>query len=761
MIIEKTYRIALGFLITLLIQACSNTKFLSEDEVLYTGIKKLEIVPHGEVEDIKSLESSAYWTAYYKPNNSFYLPKRVLPPVRLWIYNYMATDKEKGFKHWMHKSFSQSPVLISDVNLDQRVNKLESELFNEGYFGAKVNYQLHYKPSNPKKASVLYQVLTPRAYTYRSVNFPVDSTLIDTLIGNTAGESHIRVDDRYKLPTILKERDRITHIIRDSGLYRFQKEFLLFDLDTTPGNHLIDADITVARNISSDSYRKYFINAIHVKMMTGDHTDSSLYGSFDTLRDGKLILSYDDLFFKPGMLKKALYQIPGEHFRQTSHENTQNHLGNFEVFKQIDIRYDTLGLSSGLVDMNILLTPIEKISLSAEANMVTKSSGFAGPAVATRLVNQNVFGGGEKLHVSLKGGFEWQTKTQENTGLGFNSYELGVNVGLSFPKVIAPFALKNLTNIYIPQTSINAGFELLNRVQYYKMNSFNTSYGYSWKKKAYNQHNFSPANFNFVVLVDTTAAFNEIYQDNPSVRRSFEEQSILSIRYRYAFDNSLNTEKKHRISWESGTYLAGALLSLINEDFKFFGKPFSKFFKVSQDFRYYYTLQRGSVIVNRVYAGAGLPFGNSTVMPYIEQFFSGGANSVRGFVARSIGPGSYRGDTLSYFDQTGDVKLEYNFEYRYRIGQRLFGAVFLDVGNIWLVKEDELRPGSGFTWNNFYKQLAVGTGVGIRFDFDFFVIRFDVGLPLRHPGYEQGKRWIFQNGDIYQLNGFLAIGYPF
>lgn len=748
----------IGFII--LFQACSNTKFLTEDEVLYTGIKEVIIVPQGKVENVKSLKSSVYWSAYYKPNNSFYLPKRVLLPVRLWIYNYMATDKEKGFKHWMHKNFSQAPVLISDVNLDKRVKKLESELFNDGYFGAKVNYQLNYNQRNPRKASVIYQVLTPESYSYRSVNFEGNGSSVDSIINSSAGETLIKVGNTYNLNTVLSERNRIANVLRDSGLYRFQKEYIVFGLDTTTGQNGINADIGVAGNIPDESYRKYIINSINIQMKAGV-TDSIHESKFDTIRDENITITYDDLFFKPQMIKQALYQKPGKQYKETLHNNTLNHLGNFEVFKKININYDTVPFYPNLLDMHIKLTPIEKISLSAEANMVNKSSGFVGPAVVTSLLNQNVFGGGEKLTISLKGGFEWQTNNRENTGLGFNSYELGANVGLSYPKVIAPYFFNRKTNVYVPQTSVNTGFELLNRVQYYKMNSFNASYGYSWKKGRYNQHSFIPANFNFVDLVDTTAAFSEIYRENPSVRRSFEEQSILSIRYRYAFDNSLNKEKTHRISWESGTYVAGALLSLISDDIRIFGKPYSRFFKVTQDFRYYYHTKKGSTIVNRIYAGIGYPVGHTTIMPYVEQFFSGGANSVRGFVARSLGPGSFRGDTLTYFDQTGDIKLEYNLEYRFRIGQRLFSALFLDVGNIWLVKEDELRPGSGFEGNTFYTQLAVGTGLGFRFDFDFFVIRFDVGLPLRHPGYEVGKRWLFQNGDIYEFNGYLAIGYPF
>lgn len=232
----------------------------------------------------------------------------------------------------------------------------------------------------------------------------------------------------------------------------------------------------------------------------------------------------------------------------------------------------------------------------------------------------------------------------------------------------------------------------------------------------------------------------------------------------------MDKRKIHQIFWEYGIVTAGNLLSLVDKEIlrnpeeesgTIFGKPYTQFLKLSQDFRYYFNIGRKSRIVNRLYIGFGYPYGNSTILPYVEQYFSGGANSIRGFIARSLGPGEYRGDTLTYFDQTGDIKLEYNFEYRFKLGQKLFGATYLDIGNIWLHKEDPLRPGSGFQFKSFYNQFAFGTGFGIRFDLDFFVIRFDIGVPLRNPGYEKGDRWVFTNPEIFKLRGFIAIGYPF
>lgn len=729
-----------------LLMACSNTKFLTDDEILYTGIKKVKIIPQGEIENIKSIESDLYWLAYYKPNNSFYLPRRILPPIRLWNYNYMKTEKEKGFKSWIYRNFSESPVLISDLNLSQRARKLESELFNQGYFGAKVNYELQYRNSNEKKALVHYNVLLPQAYNYFSIDYIPNNTVFDTMVVESSNERSIQVGDPYNLQELINAQARMNGYIQDKGYYNFKKEYLEFLVDTGRGDYQIDIAARIKRNLPPEAFQEYFIGSIHVYLHAEAH-DSLDLSALDTLSFNKVLFHYDKLFIEPKVVAKAIYFRQGDRYLPRKHKNTRTHLGNFGVFKQINIQYEISPLDSSKLGMHIFLSPIDKISLSAEANLVSKSSGFAGPAVEARLTDENLTGGGEKFNVSIKGGFEWQlgTENAENY-LGPNSWEIGINFGLQFPKIFAPLGLSNLTNAYVPQTTVNAGFDLLNRVQYYKMNSYNASYGYMWKGSRFNQHQLSIPDLNIVQLIDTTAAFSEIFQTNPSVRRSFEEQTILSLRYRYSYDNHGKEDVKNNIAWESGFIVAA---------------PFAKFLKITQDLRYDLSLRRKSSLVNRIYIGVGYPIEDQGIMPYVEQFFSGGANSVRGFRARSLGPGSFSGDTLDYYDQTGDIKLEYNIEYRYRIGDKLFGAVFLDIGNIWLKEDDLQRPGSQFAFNTFYKQLAIGSGFGLRLDFNFFVLRFDIGIPVRNPGYSVGEQWVFTNKGVRGANFYLAIGYPF
>lgn len=756
----------------LVLASCSNTKFLPEDEKLYTGIKKSEVIADSiKRSERKDVESKVYWTAYYKPNNSFYLPKRVLPPFRLWTYNYLETDKEKGIQKWVYETMKEEPVLLSDVNLEQRTRKIESELFNEGYFNAKAFAKVNLKAKNPKKASVNYTIILPPAYTYRSVSYDFDGYPFSNSLASEMDKTQIQKGDRYNLGLIYSEQKRLAAALNEEGYYYFRPDHIHFVADTSVGNRKIDMQVGLSNAVPQDAFRPFKLGSVKVSLnaIEPSETDTMEKAGIQIIRNGN--------FIDPELIAKAIYLQPDSLYSKNAHDNTFRYLANLGVFRLVDIKFEPYSDSTNILNANIALHEMEKIDLSLETSFVSKSNGFAGPALVGSLSDQNLFGGGEKLTLSLKAGFEWQLYNPVNTGLGFNSYELGLNTSLSLPKIYAPFGFSSFKNVYIPRTHIRLGFDLQNRVQYYKMNSFNASFGYSWKHSMEAQHYIGLVDFNIVDLVDTTAAFSEIYQQNPSIRRSFDDQFIFSIRYKYIYDNSANQLRKNSFYYEMGLGTAGGVLALFDKHIInpseggsgiLFGNEYSQFVKFNSDLRYYRKFGQRGTLATRALLGVGFPYGNSSVLPYVEQFFSGGANSIRGFAARSVGPGSYLIPSgIEYYDQSGDIRLEANLEYRFRMGERLFGAFFLDAGNIWLIEEDSLRPGSGFEMGNVIDELAIGTGAGIRFDINFFVVRLDLGVPLRHPGYnkaaetEDGGRWIFNNKALRQVNWFIAIGYPF
>jgi outer membrane protein assembly factor BamA len=321
----------------------------------------------------------------------------------------------------------------------------------------------------------------------------------------------------------------------------------------------------------------------------------------------------------------------------------------------------------------------------------------------------------------------------------------------------------------MPQTSVTLGFEFLNKVQYYRMNSFNMGYAYQWRKSERITHIFYPIYFNSITLLKTTPEFDSILNANPYIKKSFEEQFIAGMKYNFIYDNS-SSKQANGFYFQGGVSTAGNLIDLIKRKtssseerpYTTIGNVYSQFLKLTTDVRYYRNIDKNSLAF-RLYAGVGFPYSNSVVMPYVEQFYSGGSNSIRAFIARSLGPGAYHSESSSdIIDQTGDVKLEGNAEYRFSLSEVVKGALFLDAGNVWLLNKDENRPDAEFHFNTFTNQLAVGTGFGLRFDFSFFILRFDVGFPLRNAYATDGKYWLPSAKEVF--NGFLfnlAIGYPF
>ena len=411
----------------------------------------------------------------------------------------------------------------------------------------------------------------------------------------------------------------------------------------------------------------------------------------------------------------------------------------------------------------------DNINLAFEADLATKSSGYFGPLLSVTLAHGNTFKGAERLKLGLTGGFEWQWGNKSANQLGNYSYQFGITSGLTFPRIIVPFKQDNNSSKLFQRTNINFDLSILNRTAYYKMFSAKTNLNYQWSSNKNIQHSFSPLYVNSVNVLETTPEFDSVVNENIYIRKSFEEQFIIGPRYDFTYNNTLIV-RPNNFFFSAGINTSGNLIDLIagiNKDpserpYYFLNNIYSQYLKFTTDFRYYRNGFNKSLVF-RLYAGIGVPYGNSSALPYVEQFFSGGAYSIRGFVARYLGPGSYHSDDNSgYIDQSGDIKLESNLEFRFDMSKLLKGALFLETGNIWLTNEDENRPGSKFDKNTFYKELAVGTGFGLRFDFTFFVMRADIGLPLRTPYQTDGKNWLTSTNQVLSGALFnLAIGYPF
>jgi hypothetical protein len=457
------------------------------------------------------------------------------------------------------------------------------------------------------------------------------------------------------------------------------------------------------------------------------------------------------------------------------------------TFKFVNIKYRRNRADSTSLRAFIYLTPLLKKSFRIQVQGVSKSNNFIGPGMEFAFTNRNFMQGAELFQLKLYGSYEMQIRKRQLNPL--SALEVGTEVSLSVPRFIAPIRIRQTSAKYLPHTQFKVGYSLQQRSQYFRLNSFNVSAGYIWRETKLKTHELFPVDVAFVQESNTSVEFEEMREINPVLRNSFQNQFILGSRYSYTINTQLSddVEQKYNLKkfkrsnfYFNGTVdlsgnLAHAIQSLQSSSrdpsSDVIHSTYSQYVRTQLDFRYYHQINKGSKLATRLLTGVGYAFGNSRTLPYIKQFSSGGSGSLRAFPARSVGPGTYNflaADTIFFIDQRGDFKLEGSVEYRFDIIKTLKGALFVDAGNIWLARADPQRPGGKFQSNKFLNELAVGTGVGLRFDFNFFVLRFDLAFPLRKAYAEDGRRWVLDDIDLTSrvwrrqnliLN--IAIGYPF
>ena len=455
----------------------------------------------------------------------------------------------------------------------------------------------------------------------------------------------------------------------------------------------------------------------------------------------------------------------GKVFSVRDMNRTQTYLSRLGIFKDISIDVVPDTIKDNRLNVVISCTQDAPLELSMEVNATSKSNSYLGPGLAVGVTNKNLFGGGEQLNVSLTGSYEWQTGRNRNSL--FNSYEFGIKTSLSFPRLLAPRFIPRRRRV-LNWTRLSLDTEILNRPHYFKMAQFNAAMTYDWQATRYASNSLTVGKITYTKLLNTTVEFDSIMSENLAVAQSFQNQFVPQIAYSYTYDRRLN--KNNSINWQFTVQEAGnicwALWELAGSDGekRMFNTPFSQFIKGYTQLVYNHRLGGEHWLVSRLATGVAHAYGNSTQVPYSEQFYVGGANSVRAFTVRSIGPGSYRVPNATandYFDQTGTFKFEMNMEYRFPIYGMFKGAMFVDAGNVWLLKGDSQRPGGTLRSSSFFRDLALGTGVGLRLDIGMLVVRGDLGIGIHAP-YDTGKSGYYNMTSFKDSLAFhLAIGYPF
>lgn len=716
----------------------------------------------------------------------------------MFLYNISSPKKNNWFSNYFRK-IGEEPVVWDSYLTYRTRDQLKLFLKHKGYYNAKVEdtVMLH-----KRKADVTYFIKPGMPYKINKVFYEFEDTSLRKIILEDTIHTIIKPGENLDVDLLQAERERIERFLRERGYYKFNKEYIFYNIDTAAGNYLVNVEILIKQyqSISTDTR---FISGNHPRYKINNVYIFSNYDPKSALKEGSEYfreldtIKYDELFFvnnkkspiNPGILAQSNYIIPSEYYDELNVDLTKRHLNSLKAFKLIDISFSDVKTSTAyyntnhLLNCDIQLTPLIPQSFQFELQG-TNTSGNIGGAGNLVYQHRNLFGNVEILNISLRGSAETLFKTVDS--LNNNTTDVGIEARITLPKFLLPFKTESFIKRYSPKTSLVLSYNFRDRPEYYKRTLANFTFGYSWRGNRYLSHLLNPVKLNLVSLENTTELFRDLLQKTPYLRSTYESRLIAVSDYSLIFTNQDIQKNRDFIFFRYNIESAGNSLFLAHRLFnkrdsiggyKLFGEKFSQYIKTDFDFRYYNVRSPENQLVYRVFAGIAYPYENSNSIPFEKKYFSGGANSIRAWQPRFVGPGSVSEQDKTYISGVADIKLEFNIEYRFKLFWLLEGALFLDGGNIWALNESDPRPGANFDIHRFYKEIALGAGFGARFDLSFFIVRFDAALQVFNPAnyydelgnelnYLEGEKvhkWLF-NKDRIGKNDWawhFAIAYPF
>ena len=799
------------FTFLLLFFSCSMTKNIPEDDQLFTGLKKITYSQH-EQDDSTSHTSdiaaknfvlaqeeveAALATA---PNGAIFGSSYYRMPfsmgVSIWNHYH---NRDTKFAQWMTKTFGKQPVLMSWVNPELRAQVAQGVLRNHGYFNGQVDYEV-IQQKNPKTAKIAYDVRPGRLYTLDSIgyfDFPAEA---DSLIRATANETTIHRGDPFAVSRLDAERQRISSLLRNNGFYYYQPSYASYLADTFVVDGKAQLQLRMANDVPDEAKHKWYIGRVNINMKKTfmDQPTDSVVGRYFTVRySGK----------KPPIRTRVLMADmklrPRQLYSYDNYQQSVTKINAMGLFSMTDFTFTprtaTAPADSSLFTLNSSL-PCDTLDLTLncvfdkpwdfyiETNFNARTIGRIGPELRMGVTRRNAFRGGEKIDVNIHGSYEWST----SGGSQMNNYDYGADASIEFPRIIAPFfggnrirrdkdgrVIRRRRFYSTPSTIAKVSSDIIYRPSYYKMHVNSGEWTYRWQTSAQSQHEFSPLTVKYQFMNSHTAAFDSLVRINPYLAVTMQDYFIPEMRYTYTYTSPAS--KLNPIHWETTLSEAGNVVSLCyllagrdwnEKDKKLFKNPYSQFLKIETDFTKTWRLNSTSRLVGHINAGYIWTYGNSDWIPNSEMFYVGGANSIRAFPVRGVGPGavkSFGQHAFDYIFRNGSIKFVANLEYRPQLFGNLQGAIFLDAGNVWTPPgdhyddpdmEEAFSPGN-FRLKNFFRELALGTGIGLRYDLDFLIIRLDWGVGLHLP-YDTSRSGYFNVDSFsrYQTLHF-AIGYPF
>ena len=778
-------------------------------------LDSLRILREKDKETYEHVREEVTGALSYAPNGSLMGSSKVTQPFTpgLWIWN-RYVNSESRFGRWMFNNFSQNPRTMTTLNPDVRTKAAQAMLYNNGYFKGRVDYQI-VPQKNPRKQKISYAVLPGPLWHLDRIAYKRFPLAVDSILRRNEGGRLLHSGSPFSAADLQNERERIAELLQDRGYYYVQPAHIAYRADTVERAEHVQLEVAPAPGLQDHVLRQYYLGNTRVMLYKfddrqihdsiGTETSRMLFAGGKQKSQSWFARQYkrfakrmakagrtmpDSTANRPtwvpplryGAIRHYLYYNKGDRYNRSRMDRVQERLSGMGVFSSVQMSFVPRD-STDTLDIRIRATLDKPYDSEFEGRITYKSNGQLGPGASYTISKKNAFRGAETLSFGVDASYEWQTGANMGGDKSLlNSWELGSFLNLSYPRFMFFGLGRRLGRLARATTNFKIDARWSNRAAYYSRVSMGGRVFWTLQRQHNVQHEITPFHLVYERQLSTTARFDEVMAKNPALAVSMRDQFVPSMEYtltwrsrmrRYVAGQGLIVlTRRSTSSLIFNIKEAGAVTSCLyaiggksfsERDKALFGVPFAQFIRASVDYVHTYHITPRQKLLTRAYLGALQCYGNSITAPYGDLFAAGGANSIRGFAIRSIGPGSYKpsASNYSYLDQVGTLRFEANLEYRFPIVGSLFGAAFVDAGNVWLMEDDPARPGGTFSFSNLGKELALSTGFGLRYDLDFLVVRFDLGIGLHAP-YDTGKSGYYNMPSFGKSLGYhFAIGYPF
>ncbi len=758
--------------LALSLASCSATKFVPDGSYLLDEVKI-----HTGNKEIKPSDMRLY--VRQNPNSKWFSTIKT----QLYVYNWSGRDSTKWFNRFLRK-IGDAPVIYNESDAIRSQEEIAKAVQNLGYMGASVKRTTKTKK---KKLKLFYEITSGKPYIVRTLKYDISDKKIAEYLRNDSTQSMLREGMLFDVNVLDAERQRITDYLLCNGYYKFNKDYITYTADTARNTHQVDLTLHLLpyKTYVGDTPKEHFQYKINkINFITDyDVLQSSALSSIeinDSLHyNGFPIYYKDKLYLRPKVLVDNLRFASGDLYDERNVQKTYTYFGRLSALKYTNIRFfETQNGDSTQLNCYVMLTKSKHKSISFELEG-TNSAGDLGAAASVSFQHRNLFRGSETFMVKFRGAYEAISGLQPGYK-NHNYTEYGVETSINFPNFLFPFLTSDFKRRIKATTEFGLQYNYQLRPEFSRTIA-SASWSYKWIQKQKIQHRIDLLDISYLYLPWISSQFQEDYinkdKDNYILKYNYENRLIVRMGYNYSYNSAGGTLVNNTITTNSYSIRAGfesagnilyGISKMINMrknkdgEYAILGIPYAQYLKGDFDFAKNIIIDHRNSLAFHAGIGIAVPYGNAKVVPFEKRYFSGGANSVRGWSVRNLGPGSFAGDG-NFMNQSGDIKLDASIEYRTRLFWKFRGAAFIDAGNIWTIREYENQPGGVFEFDKFYKQIAVAYGLGLRLDLDFFVLRFDGGMKAINPKYKKAKeRYPIIHPRFSRDFAFhFAVGYPF